>query len=515
MVNKINMNSRFNFNKLFIFEIANNHMGDLKQGLDIIREIARVSKKYDFIFAFKLQFRNLDTFIHPDFKGRKEIKYVSRFEETRLAEKELKVLSDEIKNLGFLSVCTPFDEISVDLIEKHNFDIIKVGSCSLADWPLLERLVRLDKPIIASLGGGSIEQIDKVVAFFEHRKKNFCLMHCVSEYPTAKSNLELNQIDFIRQRYPNIAIGYSTHEEPANFDSIKLAIAKGARVFERHVGIATNEYKLNQYSSTPAQIEEWIASAKEAFIICGHPGQSRYISEKETKALKELKRGVFAKELIKEGERVEPSSVFLAIPSIKDQLLANDLSKYTEFYAKKKFKKNEPIMVSDLEVRNLRDKVLKNIKKVKEIIIESKVSLSDKVDLELSHHYGIDNFHRFGAAIINCINREYCKKIIVMLPEQGHPLHYHNKKEETFHILYGDMKLNLNGSEKVYRAGEMVIIERGSKHSFSSKNGAVFEEISTTYFADDSFYEDKKITNNKNRKTYITFWFDWRTKPVL
>jgi sialic acid synthase SpsE/mannose-6-phosphate isomerase-like protein (cupin superfamily) len=509
------MSRNFNYNKLFIFEIANNHMGDLRHGIEIIRQVHKVCKKFDFTFAFKLQYRNLGTFIHPDFRGGKDVKYVRRFEETRLEEKELKVLSDEIKNSGFLSVCTPFDEVSVDFIEKHNFDILKVGSCSLTDWPLLECLVRIDKPIIVSLGAGSVEQIDKVVAFFEHRKKNFCLMHCVAEYPTAKSCLELNQIDFIRQRYPNIAVGYSTHEDPDNFDAIKVAIAKGAVVFERHVGIATSGYKLNQYSSTPEQIEKWLTSAKDAFIMCGHSDQARYASQREIKALKELKRGVFAKGLINKGQMIGSSNTFLAIPNIKNQLLANDLSKYTEFYAKKRFKNNGPIMLPDIDTKNLREKVLKIIKDIKDIIIESKVSLSDKVDLELSHHYGIDNFQKFGAVIISCINREYCKKIIVMLPGQRHPSHYHNKKEETFHILYGDMKLNLNGSEKNYQAGEMVIIERGSKHSFSSKNGAVFEEISTTYFADDSFYDDMKITNSKNRKTYITLWFNWRTKPVL
>ncbi len=509
------MSRNFNYHKLFIFEMANNHAGDLKHGIEIIRQVHKVCKKFDFTFAFKLQYRNLDTFIHPDFKGRKDVKYVNRFEETRLKEKELKILADEIKRLGFLSVCTPFDEASVDSIEKHKFDILKVGSCSLTDWPLLERLVRLDKPIIVSLGAGSAEQIDKVVAFFEHRKKNFCLMHCVGEYPTAKAALELNQIDFLRQRYPNITVGYSTHEDPENFDAVKMAIAKGCAVFERHVGIATNGYKLNQYSSAPEQIERWLAGARDAFVMCGHSDQARYTSEREIKTLKELKRGVFAAEIIKNGQRIDSANTFLAIPNIENQLLANDLSKYTEFYANKKFKKNQPIMLADIAAENLRDKVLKVIKKVKDIIIDSKVSLSDKVDLELSHHYGIDNFQKFGAVIISCINREYCKKIIVMLPGQRHPHHYHNKKEETFHILYGDMELNLNGSEKDYQSGEMVIIERGARHSFSSKNGAVFEEISTTYFADDSFYEDKKITNNKNRKTYITLWFDWRTKPVL
>jgi N-acetylneuraminate synthase len=101
-----------------------------------------------------------------------------------------------------------------------------------------------------------------------------------------------------------------------------------------------------------------------------------------------------------------------------------------------------------------------------------------------------------------------------MLPGQRHPIHYHKKKEETFHILYGDIGLNLNGVENEYKSGDMIIIERGMKHGFGSKNGAVFEEISTTYFAEDSYYADKKIIKNKDRKTEMTFWSDWLIKPI-
>ncbi len=64
------MNTDTLFNKLFIFEIANNHMGSLKHGLRIIREISQTTKGFDFKFAFKLQYRDLDTFIHPHFKSR-------------------------------------------------------------------------------------------------------------------------------------------------------------------------------------------------------------------------------------------------------------------------------------------------------------------------------------------------------------------------------------------------------------------------------------------------------------
>ena len=504
----------FDFNKLFIFELANNHMGDLKHGISIMREIHKVSKKFNFKFGFKLQYRDLNTFIHPDFKGRADIKYVKRFEETKLTENELKALKDEIAHLGFISICTPFDENSVDLVEKHKFDVIKIGSCSFDDWPLLERVVNTDKPLILSTGGAEVKDIDKVVAFLEHRNKVFCLMHCVGEYPIPDEKLQLNQIDFLRARYLNIPVGYSTHENPDNPDAVKIAVAKGAVVFERHVGLSSAGYALNKYSSTPGQIEKWLLNAQDAFTMCGLSNKARYTSDKEKKDLRNLKRGVFAKGPIAKGGKINLSNIFLAIPNVESQLLANDLSKYAEITVKKEIKKNEPVMLANVNIVNLRDKVLKIINELKSIVIESKISLPEKVEFELSHHYGIDNFEKVGAAIINCINREYCKKLIIMLPGQKHPVHYHNKKEETFHILYGDMTLSLNGVEKEYKPGEMIIIERGMKHSFGSKKGVVFEEISTTHFREDSYYDDKQILKNKNRKTEMTFWSDWLIKPI-
>ena len=155
------------FRNLFIFEMANNHMGSVEHGLKIIREIHKICKAFDFNFGFKLQYRDLDSFIHPDFKKKLEFKYVKRFLETRLNEDQFKVLKDEVDSLGFISVCTPFDEASVDLIERHDFGIIKIGSCSATDWPLLERVVKTDKPVIVSTAGMPLEEIDKVVSFLD------------------------------------------------------------------------------------------------------------------------------------------------------------------------------------------------------------------------------------------------------------------------------------------------------------------------------------------------------------
>jgi N-acetylneuraminate synthase len=101
-----------------------------------------------------------------------------------------------------------------------------------------------------------------------------------------------------------------------------------------------------------------------------------------------------------------------------------------------------------------------------------------------------------------------------MLPGQKHPVHHHIKKEETFHVLYGDVTFDLDGNTKECKAGEIIVVERGMNHSFQSKNGVIFEEVSTTHFQDDSYYKDEKILQNKNRKTEMTFWSDWLYKDI-
>lgn len=535
------MTVKFPFENFFIFEMANNHAGDVRHGLKIIRGIHAVCKDFNpltrfacsgfrpngekagitgmpgglnFNFGFKLQYRDLDTFIHPGYRERKDIKYVKRFLGTRLSETDFRLLVDEIKKLGFTAICTPFDERSVDLIEKHGFDIIKIGSCSLTDWPLLERIAKADKPIIASTAGATFEDIDRAVMFFEHREKQFALMHCVGEYPTFYDDLQLNQIDLLKDRYPGVPIGYSTHEDPENFDAIKIAIAKGAMLFEKHVGLKTYKYPLNAYSATAQQIRRWLEAAKEAFSMCGVRGRRAKFSEKEKADLRGLQRGAFAKKAIKKGEKIDLSNTFFAIPNIDNQVSASEMSKYIELIAGKDIQIEQPILFGDVTVRNLRERVLEIMNKIRPLLIESKISLPNKLEFELSHHYGIENFEQWGAALINCINREYCKKLIILLAGQKHPVHSHVKKEETFNILFGDVTININGVEKEYKPGGMVTVERGIKHGFSSKAGAIFEEISTTSLTEDSFYEDTQIEKNPDRKTHMTFWLDWLYKPI-
>lgn len=492
---------------LFILEMANNHMGDVQHGLAIIREMHSVCKNFpEWDFAFKFQYRDLDTFIHPDYKSRMDLKYVKRFSETKLTEEEFLTLKKEAEDLGFITMCTPFDETSVDLVVKHNYDILKIASASSTDWPLLEKIALTDKPIIASTGASSIEDVDKLVSFFIHRKKHFAIEHCVGEYPTIPNHLQLNQIDLFHKRYPNLTIGFSTHEEPNNVNAIQLAIAKGAGIFEKHVGIKSDKYEINNYSVTPQQLESWLKSAREAYEMCGIIGERAPFSEKELTDIRQFQRGVFAAQNLAKGDIVNTNNTFFAFPNQPGQILAKDMSKYTILTAQETIVKNAPVInVSKLDTR---DKVWEIVQKARNLLDLAKISVSNQLEFEISHHYGIDRFYEYGAVIITCVNREYAKKIIIVFPGQQHPSHLHKQKEETFHVLYGTMSFELNGVKHEARAGDVVVVERGTKHSFSSAEGAIFEEISTTHFKNDSFYDDENISANKNRKTALTFWID-------
>ena len=491
---------------LITFDLANNHMGDVKHGIRIINEVARVCKGYDFDFAMKFQYRDLDTFIHPFYKGNFAYKYVKRFTETRLSWEEFKELKDEAKRLGFKTECTPFDEASVDKIEEFDFDIIKIASCSFTDWPLLERIAKTHKWVIASTACASLTDIDRVVSFFIHRNSQFALMHCVAEYPTPRNHLQLNQIDLLRDRYPQIPIGFSTHEDPSELAAVKMAIAKGAQLLERHVGMTTIDYAVNKYSSEPGDIECWLMSIQEALDMGGTSKERMEFTELEKSELRALGRGVFAKRDIEKGERIKLSDIFLAIPTLPNQLIANDLSKYTAYYAKEWIQGDSPIWNEAVERRDHQEKVYEILKKVKKIINDSGISVPNKVDAELSHHYGIDRFYEWGCTLINVINREYCKKLIVVLPNQRHPEQYHEVKEETFHVLYGEVELTLDGQGKMYDSGDVITVERGVKHAFTSPTGAIIEEISSTHYKSDSFYTDPEIAKNTSRKTEITYW---------
>jgi len=314
------------FEDLFVLELANNHWGRLERGKEIVYQFGRVVRYNNVRAAIKLQLRDVERFIHKDFRDRQDIRYIKKTIDTHLSIKDLAALSEEVRLNGCIRMATPFDEASVDLCVDLDVEIIKLASSDLNDWVLIEKIARTRKPVIASTGGSSLKDVDDLVTFFANRKIPLALNHCVSLYPSEDHELEMNQIDFLRDRYPSNTIGFSTHEYHDWQSSILIAYAKGARTFERHIDIEADGIEVSPYCSRPEQVDLWFKAFKRAKAMCGTPGtQKRIPPEKEIRYLDNLVRGVYARRDLPEGHPITEEDVYLAIPLQKGQLSCREL----------------------------------------------------------------------------------------------------------------------------------------------------------------------------------------------
>ena len=337
------------FQDLFVLELANNHWGRLERGLKIIDEFSHIIRFNNIKAAIKLQFRDVDNFIHRDFRDRTDIRYIKKTMATKMSVNDYAEMVNAVRGASCLTMATPFDERSVELCANLNIDIIKIASSDINDWILIEAIAKTGKPVIVSTGGSSLKDIDDMVRFFKKRNIPLAINHCVAQYPTEKEHLELNQIDFLKNRYPDNVIGFSTHERNERLEeSIMIAYAKGARTFERHIDIDADGIPVSPYCSVPEDLDRWIRGYKRAVAMCGAPGtERRIIPVVETDYLTALVRGVYARNDLPVGHVLQDEDVYLAIPLQKGQISCREFMRGERLV--RAIKRDQAIGIEDID----------------------------------------------------------------------------------------------------------------------------------------------------------------------
>lgn len=309
------------FVDLFVLELANNHWGRVDRGVRIVQDFGKIVRFNGVKAAIKLQLRDVDNFIHKDFRHRTDVRYIKKTLDTQLSLDEYAKLVHAIRENNCIPMATPFDERSVEMCVDLGVQIIKLASSDINDWFLIEKIARTRLPVIASTGGSSLKDIDDLVKFFENRGIPLAVNHCVSLYPSEDSEVELNQIDFLRDRYPDLVIGYSTHEYHDWTSSVMMAYAKGARTFERHIDIEEGGIAVSPYCTLPHQCDQWFKAWRKAKEMCGAVGvEKRTPPEREVKYLDLLLRGVYARRDLPAGHALREEDVYLAVPLLKGQI---------------------------------------------------------------------------------------------------------------------------------------------------------------------------------------------------
>jgi sialic acid synthase SpsE len=336
------------FEDLFVLELANNHWGSLERGLSIVQQFSDVVRSNQVKAAIKLQFRDVDTFVHKDYKDRKDIRYIKKTLDTRMSYEDLGKLTKAIRESGCIVMATPFDEKSVETCVDLGVEIIKLASSDINDWVLIRKIAETSKPVIFSTGGSSLADIDNLVAYFKERNTPIAINHCVSIYPSEDHDLEMNQINFLKDRYPDHVVGFSTHEYKDWTTTMFIAYAKGARTFERHIDIEADGIPVSPYCSLPQQIDEWFKAFHRVKTISGGSSSvKRKPPQKEIEYLDALVRGVYAKKGLQPGKILGEEDVYFAVPLQKGQMSCRDFRGQHSLLSS--CSEDEPIMIHNVE----------------------------------------------------------------------------------------------------------------------------------------------------------------------
>jgi N-acetylneuraminate synthase len=222
-----------------IAEIGVNHNGDIKMAKKLIDVAADAGAD-----AVKFQKRHLTSTYqkhvieNPEFYDQAFQYLIPILKEVEFNEKQYKELAEYAKKRGLIFFTTPFDEPSVDFLEKNiNPPLYKIASADLINFPLLEKIIKTKKPLILSTGMSDLNEIDETIAWLLKKKTEFAILHCQSTYPAPLDTLNLSMIQKLKNRY-GINVGYSGHEQGI-YHTLQAA-ALGANIIERHITLDKN-----------------------------------------------------------------------------------------------------------------------------------------------------------------------------------------------------------------------------------------------------------------------------------
>jgi sialic acid synthase len=218
-----------------IAEVGQNHQGDLELAREYIKVFANSGAD-----AVKFQTRN-NKYLFSEEAYLAPYGSENAFAETYGAHREklelnpdfLPILKEDCMKYGVKFMSTPFDEPSLEILKQLDADIIKIASFDLGNLPLINRISKLGKPVVISVGGGKIDQIRSSVNLLIENGVDLSILHCVSEYPCEYNKLGLENIQTLINEFPNCIIGSSDHFNGTL--SGPIAYLLGARVFEKHV----------------------------------------------------------------------------------------------------------------------------------------------------------------------------------------------------------------------------------------------------------------------------------------
>lgn len=110
--------------------------------------------------------------------------------------------------------------------------------------------------------------------------------------------------------------------------------------------------------------------------------------------------------------------------------------------------------------------------------------------------FGLGRFDEVGEIEFWIANEEsagYCGKFLFVDDGQTCPYHKHDRKHETFFLLKGQVRMVVDGIERVMGEGHTLVMPPGKRHAFTGIGPALILEVSMPSTRGDNFFVDHNI----------------------
>lgn len=213
------------------------------------------------------------------------------------------------KGLDFIeTLCAPG---AMSLLKLFTPDFLKVASRDLTNLVLLNSLAESKIPIILSTGMAGVKELEEGISVIEKHHSNISILHCVSQYPTAPSNVNLKTITFLKKRYPQYTIGYSDHT--IGVIAPVSAVTLGAEIIEKHITIDRLMKGTDQAGSLgPDGVNRMVRDIRLTEFSLGK--EDIFISDDVENARVKLERSIASKKLLQKGSVISEDDIHLLSP---------------------------------------------------------------------------------------------------------------------------------------------------------------------------------------------------------
>jgi sialic acid synthase len=330
-----------------IAEIGHNHQGDVEQAKQLIEAAKECGAD-----AVKLQKRSNRTLYTREFFEQpydNEFSFGRTYGEHRealeLGHDDYVELQRHAREVGITFFATAFDFESADFLAGLDVPAYKIASGDLRNTPLLRHVAALGKPVLLSTGGAGLADVERAVDTVLPLNDEVCVLQCTAAYPCDTDDLNLNVITTLRDRFPELVIGLSDHQ-----NGIAMAVVAymlGARVIEKHFTLNHAAKGTDHaFSLMPEGLRKLVRDLRRVPGALGD-GVKRPLEIEEAPIRKMGKKLVAARDL-EEGHVIGPDDVAIKSPA-DGGLPPYELERIVGLRLRRPLRHEENVALDDLE----------------------------------------------------------------------------------------------------------------------------------------------------------------------